>query len=180
MAILALKQYQNKDGLSERLTCPVSPFISVYVVPVRIESMSSNPITQRTAIAPKESRATGTMSFVETTIAIKLTMKSAPSKRNAQSDLLLRNLRRVDASSGFRGSGKYLNPINERVADNVQVIPAANKARRPNDGARKILNPEYSIDRDQPTSWASPLGINVLLCGAIGIICFVMIMLHAR
>ena len=31
----------------------------------------------------------------------------------------------------------------------------------------KILNPEYSIDRDQPTSWASPLRINTLLCRPI-------------
>ena len=28
-----------------------------------------------------------------------------------------------------------------------------------------MLNPEYSIDRDQPTSQASPLRINVLLSG---------------
>ena len=27
----------------------------------------------------------------------------------------------------------------------------------------KVTNPEYSIDRDQPTSRASPLGTNVLL-----------------
>ena len=27
----------------------------------------------------------------------------------------------------------------------------------------KTINPKYNIDRDQPTSWASPLGINVLL-----------------
>ena len=27
----------------------------------------------------------------------------------------------------------------------------------------KVLNPEYSIDRDQSTSWASPLRINTLL-----------------
>ena len=27
----------------------------------------------------------------------------------------------------------------------------------------EVLNPKYNIDRDQPTSWASPLGINVLL-----------------
>ena len=29
----------------------------------------------------------------------------------------------------------------------------------------KILNPEYSTDRDQPTSQASPLRINDLLSG---------------
>ena len=34
----------------------------------------------------------------------------------------------------------------------------------------KVLNPEYSIDRDQPTSRASPLRINTLLYG--GCHCF--------
>ena len=31
----------------------------------------------------------------------------------------------------------------------------------------KVLNPEYSIDRDQPTSRAFPLRINTLLCGEV-------------
>ena len=34
----------------------------------------------------------------------------------------------------------------------------------------KRLNPEYSMDRDQPTSQASPLRINVMLYGAFNII----------
>ena len=32
----------------------------------------------------------------------------------------------------------------------------------------KILNPEYNINRDQPTSRASPLRINTLLCRVVG------------
>ena len=32
----------------------------------------------------------------------------------------------------------------------------------------KVINPEYSIDRDQPTSWASPLRTNTLLCAPFG------------
>ena len=47
---------------------------------------------------------------------------------------------------------------------NVRVIRAANPVCRRMTERGKILNPEYSVDRDQPTSRASPLRINTLLC----------------
>ena len=46
---------------------------------------------------------------------------------------------------------------------NGNVIPAAKPVCRRTTERGKTLNPEYSIDRDQPTSRASPLGINALL-----------------
>ena len=45
----------------------------------------------------------------------------------------------------------------------------------------KILNPEYNMDRDQPTSRASPLRINTLLFGGLGTLILTEIMpVHAH
>ena len=52
-------------------------------------------------------------------------------------------------------------------AHNVRVIRAAKPICRRTTERGKILNPEYSICRDQPTSRASPLRINALLCAGL-------------
>ena len=46
---------------------------------------------------------------------------------------------------------------------NVRVIRAVNRVCRRTTERGKLLNPEYSIFRDQPTPGASPLRINTLL-----------------
>ena len=48
-------------------------------------------------------------------------------------------------------------------SDNVRVIRAANKVCRRTTERGKVLNPEYSLFRDQPIPGASPLRINTLL-----------------
>ena len=48
---------------------------------------------------------------------------------------------------------------------NVRVIRAAKPVCRRMTERGKVLNTEYSINRDQPTSGASPLRINTLLSG---------------
>ena len=48
--------------------------------------------------------------------------------------------------------------------DNVRVIRAANPICRRMTERCKVINPEYSIFRDQPIARASPLRINTLLC----------------
>ena len=52
--------------------------------------------------------------------------------------------------------------------NNVRVIRAAKPVRRRMTERGKVLNPEYSIFRDQPIAGASPLRINTLLYGEIG------------
>ena len=57
--------------------------------------------------------------------------------------------------------------------DNVRVIRAAKPVCRRTTERGKISNPEHNIKRDQPTSRASPLRINVLLscvCQLCGIL----------
>ena len=49
--------------------------------------------------------------------------------------------------------------------DNVRVIRAAIPVCRRMTERGKILNPDYSIFRDQPTPRASPLRVNTLLYG---------------
>ena len=46
-----------------------------------------------------------------------------------------------------------------RKPHNVLDIRAANPVRRRTIERGKVINPEYSIDRDQPTAGASPLRI---------------------
>ena len=60
------------------------------------------------------------------------------------------------------------NAINSQSPDNVRVIRAANPVCQRTTERGKVINPEYSIFRDQPIAGASPLRINTLLCRVVG------------
>ena len=55
----------------------------------------------------------------------------------------------------------WLNNSSSDITSKLSERPLKLADQKPERG--KILIPEYSIDRDQPTSRASPLRINVLL-----------------
>ena len=67
--------------------------------------------------------------------------------------------------------GKFLSIflMELRERDNVGVIRAAKPVCRRTTERGKVINPEYSIFRDQPTPGASPLRINTLLSTVLSI-----------
>ena len=60
----------------------------------------------------------------------------------------------------------HLVKIERRITSKLSKRPFKDAVQKTARG--KILNPQYSTDRDQPTSRASPLRINDLLSTALG------------
>ena len=59
----------------------------------------------------------------------------------------------------------YVNTDFSEITSKLSERPLKSADQKTERG--KILNPEYNICRDQPTSWASPLRINALLSAGI-------------